>query len=198
MERDQVQNTVRLAGVLFTICAVTSGLLAWVDSVTAERIEENERKEAARLRAEALVGPGTPVEFGEPKQIGDLECYAGRIDGTPVGTVFTVTTRKGYGDPIEIIIGVDPTGSRITGVRIKKHAETPGLGARIAEVKPGGNEPWFLSQFKNLTADKIRLRPKGEIDAITAATIPSAAVTDAVREGFDKFTSAKEAQRGRL
>jgi len=191
-----VRNTVRLAAVLLTICVVTSGLLAFVDGLTSAQIEENAAAEASRLRGEALVGSGREVEFGEAREVGNLVCYEGTMNGKPVGTVFTAISEKGYGGPIKVIVGVDPTGEKITGVRIAEHTETPGLGANIVQVRTGEDEPWFLKQFGGLTVDRIALKPQGAIDAITAATISSTAVTDAVREGFEEFVKARTAQQG--
>ncbi len=192
-----MRNTVRIATVLLTICAVTSGLLALVYSATQTRIEANGKLEAARLRAEALVSPGVTVEFSGPKEVGNLVCYEGSVDGKPIGTVFAVTTNKGYGGTIEILVGVDPSGQKITGVRIAQHSETPGLGANIVQVRPGDEEPWFLKQFRGLTADRISLKASGgPVDGITAATISSRAVTDAVREGFEEFIRARKERTG--
>jgi len=191
-----MRDTFRLAVVLLAICIITSGLLALVDSVTKARIEANAEREAQTLRAEVLVGAAEPIEFSEPKEVGNLVCYEGTVNGQPVGTVFTVITNRGYGGTIEVIVGVNPSGDRITGVRIAKHTETPGLGANIVQVKPGETDPWFVSQFKGLAPDRIFLKPKGAIDAITAATISSRAVTDAVREGFEEFLKAKTELEG--
>jgi len=192
-----VRNVVRLAGVLLTICVITSGLLALVDSATSARIEANAALEAARLRAEALVGPGRAVEFSVPNEVGSLVCYDGSVNGALVGTVFTVTTNRGYGGTIEILVGVDPRGEKITGVRITKHTETPGLGANIVQVRPGEAEPWFLKQFSGLTVGRVSLRRGGgPIDAVTAATISSRAVTDAVRAGFEEYVRARREQAG--
>jgi Na+-translocating ferredoxin:NAD+ oxidoreductase RnfG subunit len=79
-------------------------MLAVVDAFTRERIERSLGEEANKLRAEALVGAGKEVKFGEPKKVGALTCYEGTIDGKPVGTAFTVTATKGYMGPIEIVV----------------------------------------------------------------------------------------------
>jgi electron transport complex protein RnfG len=191
-----VQNIARLVVVLVTICLVASGSLAFVNSLTAERIRINEEEETQRLYGEALAGLGKTVELSEPRQLGNLTCYEGSVNGDPVGTAFIVTTSKGYGPPIEIIMAVDASGDRLAGIRIKKHQETPGLGANIVKVRPGEDEPWFLRQFKDLTSDRILLKPAGEIDAITAATISSRAVVDAVREGLEEFARARSEPAG--
>jgi len=181
---------------LLTICVVTSGLLAFVNELTSAEIEKNAAGEALRLQAEALVGRGSEVEFGEAQKVGSIVFYEGTMDGKPVGAVFTVISERGYGGPIRIMVGVDPSGEKITGVRIAQHSETPGLGANIVQVRTGDDEPWFLKQFVGLTCDKMHLKPDGVIDAVTAATISSAAVTDAVRLGLEEFVKGRKPREG--
>jgi len=176
---------------LFLICAISAGSLALVNSATFERIVANEEYKERVLRGRALAGPekGEQVKFdSEPIQINGTRYYVGRLDGEVVGTAFTTTTHKGYGGPIEIVIGMN--GDRITGVRIKSSSETPGLGANASQVKYGESEPWFLAQFKNLEPNQVRLKkddPDGSIDAITAATITSRAVTEAVHDQVQAY-----------
>lgn len=171
---------------LFLICAISAGSLALVNSVTFERIIANEEYKESVLRGKALAGPekGEEVKFDpEPIQINGTSYYVGRLDGKVIGTAFTTTTNKGYGGPIEIVIGMND--DKITGVRIKSSSETPGLGANATQVKYGESEPWFLAQFKDLEPKQVRLKkddPDGAIDAITAATITSRAVTEAVHD----------------
>jgi len=82
-----------------------------------------------------------------------------------------------------MLIGI--SDGKILGVHILEHLETPGLGARSTEVRPDEDEPWFLRQFKGL--DSVALKKDGgNIDAITAATITSRAITDAVAEELRK------------
>ena len=51
-----------------------------------------------------------------------------------VGYTFRATGR-GYSSNVETMVGVDLYG-RITGIKIISHQETPGIGSKIAEVKP--------------------------------------------------------------
>lgn len=189
---------VRLSLMLFLICSVSAGALAMVDSATRARILANEEYKERILRGKALAGEqeGGQVTFGaEPVEIDSTEYYIGRLDGEFVGTAFTAVTNKGYGGPIEIVIAMEPDGERIAGVRIKSHSETPGLGANATQIKYGDIEPWFLAQFEGLHPERVWLKkddPEGAIDAITAATITSRAVTDCVREeaeGFEEVSS---------
>lgn len=183
----------RLSLMLFLICSVSAGALAMVDSATRARIQANEEYKERILRGKALAGEqqGGQVTFDpEPVEIDSAEYYVGRLDSEFVGTAFTAVTNKGYGGPIEIVIAMEPDGEKIAGVRIKSHSETPGLGANATQIRYGEIEPWFLAQFEGLRPEQVRLKkddPEGAIDAITAATITSRAVTDCVREEAESF-----------
>lgn len=188
-----MSGSIRLIVVLFVICALSAGALAIADSVTRSRIQANEEYKERILRAKAVAGEqkASEVSFAPEPVAGDgTEYYLGRMDGELAGVAFTTVTNKGYGGPIEIVIAMEPDGEHIAGVRIKSHSETPGLGANATQIKYGDIEPWFLKQFEGLTPEQVRLKqdsPEGEIDAITAATITSRAIADAVHEGARKF-----------
>lgn len=197
-------NSARLIFILFLICAVSAGALAMVDSATRPRIRANEEYKERILRAKALAGErkAEQVSFDQqPVTVEGEEYYVGRTEGEFSGTAFTVVTNKGYGGPIEIVIAMDESGQRIAGVRLKSHSETPGLGANATDIKYGEIEPWFLAQFKGLRPSEVKLKkdhPEGGIDAITAATITSRAVTDAVRDGSKGFQDVWGALREKI
>jgi len=183
----------RLSLLLFLICAIAAGALAIVNSMTYQQIMQNEESKERILRGRALAGAekGPQVVFDDkPVRINETNYYIGRLDDEIVGATFTTVTNQGYGGPIEIVIGMND--DRITGVMIKSSSETPGLGANASAVKYGESEPWFLAQFKNLEPEHVSLKkddPAGAIDAITAATITSRAITNAVREEAKEFES---------
>ncbi|MBI4832929.1 MAG: RnfABCDGE type electron transport complex subunit G [Candidatus Lindowbacteria bacterium] len=186
----------RLSLLLFLFCGVSAGALAVANNATYARIKENEEGKERILRGKAIAGEqqGQQVTFdAAPVEIGGKRYYVGRLDGKSAGTAFTTVTNKGYGGPIEIIVAMDGAGEKISGVRIKSHTETPGLGANAAQIRYGEIEPWFLLQFKGLRPEEVKLKkddPKGAIDAITAATITSRAVTNAIREEATAFQKA--------
>lgn len=86
---------------------------------------------------------------------------------------------QGYADKIEVLLGLDATGEKITGLFILDQKETPGLGNKIIE------DDW-RSQFKGKSSDSPLVVIKGksvnknEIDAISGATISSRSVTDII------------------
>ena len=85
------------------------------------------------------------------------------------------------------MVGVNAAGE-IQGVEILKQLETPGLGARITE-------PGFRQGFagRNIADTDWRVRKDGgDIDQITAATISSRAVVEAVKAGVEVFKRNEE------
>ena len=107
------------------------------------------------------------------------------------GTAFKSTSGLGYSGDIEIILGVSPAGE-ISGVRILRHAETPGLGANYAE-------PATLDQFYKgrLIGDNWKLtKDGGEVDAVTGATITGRAIADAIETGLQNYLDDKSGLTG--
>jgi len=120
-----------------------------------------------------------------------IKFYKVRIKEKFIGFVFKVTI-LGFADKIVTIVGVKENMA-IQAIKILSQAETPGLGARILEVKKGEVEPWFQSQFRNLTSDKLKIKKEqGAIDAITAATITSKKLTDGIRKALNEFIEFKK------
>ena len=184
----------KLVVTLLCVCVICSAVLALVNQLTAEEIARQEALIEQRLREEVLAGSDGDVKFDEPVTIDGREYVVAHLaDGSPAGTVFAAETDKGYAGKIRLIVGVAADGNSVVGVRVLKHGETPGLGARIKEKRPGENEPWFLAQFKGLSSQQLFVKQDaatGAVDAITAATISSRAVTDCVREEVKRFTQS--------
>ena len=105
----------------------------------------------------------------------------GKLKGIALGAAAT-----GYQDVIRILYGYDPHCQCVTGIKVLKMTETPGLGDKIAF------DPQFLQNFEALDA---RLNAEGsalehpivtvkagtkqhpwQIDAISGATISSNAI----------------------
>ena len=107
--------------------------------------------------------------------------YEAIKDDMSIGAILQLS-RASYGGPIKLLTGVSVDGV-ITGVRILEHQETPGLGANA------GSPSYFVDRARGITfygqfAGKKANDPfeiKNDVSAITAATITSRAVTDAVK-----------------
>lgn len=91
----------------------------------------------------------------------------------------------GYGGVIEILVGVTKEG-KVSAVKILNQNETPGLGTKVSEPK-------FYEQFSGKKYEEIILKKDGgTIDAITAATISSRAVSKGVQEAVSKAMKVLE------
>ncbi len=108
------------------------------------------------------------------------DVYTIYANGDEIGIAF-FTVGTGWGGDIDILVGIE--NETVKGIAIVSHRETPGLGARITENA-------FRDQFAGLSIGDVALRRDGgRIDAITAATISSRTVADAVRAAMEKMSN---------
>lgn len=126
------------------------------------------------------VVPGA-ASYTEIEPVGGRQVYK-TFDksGKANGIVFTAEG-QGFQSTIKVMVGVDPAKRQITGVKVLEQAETPGLGTRI-------EEPDFLAQFAGKSIDDA-FKVNDDLDAITSATVSSAAVGDMIRAALDDLES---------
>lgn len=166
--------------VVAVVCAV---ILSFVYAFTEPRIAETQ----AQLTLSGLEEVISAYKYVEVIP-GTLWRAMDSLD-QEIGIVFRVFP-QGYGGPIPITVGLNEE-KQITGIRIASAAEglaeTPGLGVKITE-------PGFTSQFKGKSSDEVALvQDGGTIQAITAATISSRAVSEGVRKGLKTYADYLEA-----
>ncbi len=107
--------------------------------------------------------------------------YRAREQGQAAGVVLTSIAPDGYSGNIYLLIGVLADG-RVSGVRVLKHKETPGLGDKIELHK----DKWILEfDGRNVRDDNdprwAVKRDGGDFDQFTGATITPRAVVAAVK-----------------
>jgi len=175
-----MRDSARMILVLFIVCGLSAASLAVMNSVTKEPIARHEKQQTD----EALRGVFPDAdEFvnSEPDRV-----WEALSNGQKAGRVFR-TQVQGYSGPITLMFGTDSTGA-ITGLRVLSHTETPGLGAKITAAQ-------FTDQFRNKRPEQLILKKhdpaRGQIDAITGATISSRAVTKALSTTIESFNSEK-------
>jgi electron transport complex protein RnfG len=192
-----VANMIKLGVILMIFAVAACVMLAFVYTGTSKIIsisEANALQAALKdvfpdadgfTQGEGVKSPDTSVTI--------LSAYRAEKGGETVGAALEVT-RVGYDGPIRMMVGVGVEGNPahrsgrtevplciITGVKILKHSETPGLGANAA------SEKYFVDKgvtFYGQVAGKSVYDPftvKGDVVAVTAATISSRAVTLAVK-----------------
>jgi len=165
---------------LVLVCLVAALALSRVYLITKPVIEQQKIDATKHALTEVLPAAASFTER-EPGQL----WYGLDGDGSKVGIVFKVAPR-GYAGPVETMAGVDLDG-RVVGIRIASPAEgmreTPGLGLKA-------REPWFTAQFGGKSADDLKLKKDGgTLDAISAATITSRAVTNGVADGLRRYAA---------
>ncbi len=190
-----MMESLKLVIVLTVICSVAGALLAVVHDVTAEPIAAAAQMTKGTAIMEVLPEcDNNPAE--ESTQIEHngrtWTFFVARKAGQFVGAAFESTTSAGYGGDITIMAGVTAE-STVQGIQVLAHKETPGLGAWIED------EVQFRSKFAGRSIADTKwavTKDGGDIDQITAATISSRAVTEAVKAGLDVFTANTAAIAG--
>ena len=165
--------------ILGIICLAATLVLAVTYEITKPKIEAQLKQEEERALKDILPDASSFVA----KTAGDIEYFDALKGGSLVGYCIKATG-SGYSGYMRMIVGVDTKGS-IKGISILEHQETPGLGSKINETRPGEKTPYFLRQFRGKQARTVAVGR--DIDAITGATISSKAVTDAVSSTVSEF-----------
>jgi len=174
----------RYGFVLLIICFFASLTLSVTYKITHSRIEAQAINEERDSLAEVFPGA---TNFKDAV-LDSNSYYIAEKDNKEIGYVIRVQT-KGYGGLINMLVGFDINGE-IKGVKILSHSETPGLGAKINEVRAGEKVPWFLKQFEGKFAKNLELKDTSEgIQAITGATISSNAVVSGIKKEVTEFIS---------
>ncbi len=174
---------------LVIVLALLFGLaLAGVHSALSPRIAANKLQET--LAEVPRLVPGAVK--AERETVGGIPVYrALDKDGAVAGWVLPASG-QGFSDRIELLVGLDATAGRITGLYVLDQKETPGLGNRISE------EGW-RAQFRGKSTGKPLVVTKGgaggesEIQAVTGATISSESVVGIVNRAVTAFRAALKA-----
>lgn len=196
----KMKESLRSVLVLMVVCLVASFSLAMVNRATEPRIVHQKKMEKlSAIRAVLPPFDNDPIEDSKELVVGTDEegtpvlktFYLGKMEGQIAGVAFE-TEGEGFGGAISVIVGIDP-GGEVRGVEVLEHLETPGLGARI-------ELPEFKDQFvdKSLANSKLVdgslavTKDRGDIDALTGATISSRGVTQAVDRALHLFKKHRD------
>jgi Na+-transporting NADH:ubiquinone oxidoreductase subunit C len=179
------------------VTAVFTFLLAGLNHLTIDAISLNEETD---LRSKILYVfdidvPGNDPEVIEKifnehiksEKIGEKTIYYIKEGGETIAYAFPVEGVALWGS-IKAYVAVTADYSEIVGIEFISHSETPGLGGRISEK-------WFKEQFRGLDlteaedGEYIRYRPlpRGNVDAVSGATLTSNLVRDILNRSIDDF-----------
>ena len=186
------QTIIKTGATLAVIAAICTTLVAATYQLTSERIVANEKALLEQALQPALAGIFYEGGVSESRLVmlppHDLPgndtalIYRVYAQDKPVAALFAVTARDGFSGLIRILVGMEFDGT-ITGVRILKHRETPGLGDKIESAR----SDWIF-QFDGrsmgnpeVTGWAIR-NDGGEFDQLTGASVTPRAVIGAIRD----------------
>ncbi|MDH3388642.1 MAG: electron transport complex subunit RsxG [Gammaproteobacteria bacterium] len=176
---------------LWLFAAVGTTLVALTEFGTSDAIVENERRVLLRnlyallprdrldndIAADTLELPPSTLLGTEEAS----KAYRARLQGKPVAVVFNSVAPDGYNGRIYLLVGVYVDGS-LAGVRVVRHAETPGLGDGIEIRKSSWIKGFDGKSLTNPDTSDWRVRRDGgEFDQLSGATITPRAVVAAVR-----------------
>ncbi len=183
------KNLIKMVSVLTIVAVISAYALSYVEKISKAPIQK--AKDAKQMEAiSSVIGEFDNDPFAEkmiistPDKKDKLELYPARKDGVINSFAIKTFSNSGFGGRIELIVGFHIDGS-IKGFKVIDHHETPGLGSKITETK-------FQKQFNGFNPHNQKLKVRqdgGDVDAVTAATITSRAVTEAIQKAVDAYFS---------
>lgn len=174
--------------VLVIVAALSAFILGTVSKMTAGPIQTAKDKRELEAISQVVYGEFDNNPFEEKHLIpiagseNKIELYPARKDGNITSVAIKTFSNNGFGGKIEVMVGFLMDGS-VNKFSILDNKETPGLGTKVAEPK-------FKNQFSGRNPQKKGFKVKqdgGDIDAVTAATISSRAVVDAIQKASDAY-----------
>lgn len=190
-------SAMKKAGLSLAVFAFISVFfVAITDRLTADKIAENQAMMLLKALNEIatqnsydndLIASKVTLNETESDFMSNTPVYLATQAGKPSVAIFQVTTKQGYSGAITLLVGVSVSQQTITGVRVVKHKETPGLGDKMEIPKtPPNKTPWVL-YFNNksllnpeLSRWKVK-KDKGDFDQFTGATITPRAIVNVVK-----------------
>jgi electron transport complex protein RnfG len=183
-----MRETLNLGLRLALICGVAALLLSQVDATTREPIRQamlRERMEAVAAVLPAFDNAPDADRVDLTDGAGERSYWRGYQGEAPTGAAFKALSNAGYSGEIELMLGVDAEG-KVSGLRILRHAETPGLGAKYAD-------PALLARFyagHGLTDTDWRVKADGgDLDAVTGATVTGRALAGAISAALTQYAA---------
>jgi electron transport complex protein RnfG len=183
-----VNKIIKLTVFLLAVTGISGLAIGYVNGITAPVIAMQEEDKLRQGYRE--IYPGADEYEVLPEGAGDglIDSVILAKNGRETAGVLYMVTPSGYGGEISISVGFDVAGQKLTGIKILSQSETAGLGANCVQ-------PWFTQRFigktaaSRLTVVKTETAAEDQVQAITAATITSEAVTAGVNAARENFAA---------
>lgn len=196
MNLDAIREKISYQPLLLgSFALLASGALAWAAGATGAAIAAAEAKDLRDSLSEVLPSGLADNDFlkdtvsvdrdGQPVTI-----YRARQGQEVKAALFKVAGR-GYAGEIQILMAVDMAGHTL-GVRVLKHAETPGLGDKIEVRKDAWIKSFDGKSLGDPAPEKWAVKKdNGVFDQFAGATITPRGVVKAVKGGLEFFAAHK-------
>ena len=180
-----MKHIIKPALSLFIIAAIITTMLVFAYELTKEPIANQIRKTQEKTMKEVFPAASGYREIETQKPGNIVRVFEGLMNTEIIGYVIQLAP-PGYSGPISMMVGISKIDNKITGMRVLRHTETPGLGALAVKEN-------FYRRFDGKTVSPLRvvkvLPGPNEIEAITGSTITTAAITNAVNEAIEWYNS---------
>ena len=187
-----MRDIIKLTLFLLVIAGIAGAGLSYVNGLTGPLIEQQILQQKIDGFKEVYphadkVENESAKYLQEPHDSGLKEVNIAYRNGAPAGVIYAVES-KGYSGPISLLAGFDIATAKITAIKVLSQRETPGLGAKAQESS-------FQERYKNKSAaEALEVTKKApakenQIEAITASTITTKAVTKAVNAAREHLTA---------
>jgi electron transport complex protein RnfG len=202
------RTSLRTAAIMLVFSLVFTAAMAFTYQLTRPAINASELEEKMRLINEVLPPDSYDnnllddvVRLGPTPALGLQRggvAYRARQGDKPVALVLEARAQEGYAGDIDLVLAVTVDG-RLSGVRVTRHKETPGLGDYIDPKKDRNKERPWIGQFAGVAfteVDPARWKVKrdgGVFDAHTGATISARAVTNATGRALEFAVTRRDA-----
>jgi electron transport complex protein RnfG len=186
-----MREIIKMIVVLTILSCFSGGLLAYINTATEERIENQVLEFVKGPAVRSIFADATNDPIADRIQIkeGEIErtIFVGVMDGEPRGVALETFGKGGYGGDVGLMVGIDLKEDKIIGVGVTTHAETPGMGAKAK------TDPSFAAQFEELSVkEPIKVtNDGGTINSISGATMTSRAVSSAATEAAKIYLELK-------
>jgi electron transport complex protein RnfG len=191
MSLEQLRGKLFYQGALLGgVALITTAALALADKATSADIAAAQARDMQQSLTQVLPGQydndllkDTLVLDGPN---GEVTVYRARKAGKVEAVVFKVSG-TGYAGPVDCMMGIERNG-HVTGVRVIKHKETPGLGDKIEPAKSRWIYEFDNKYLGDPPAEKWAVKKDGgEFDQFAGATITPRGVVKAVKGGLEFF-----------
>jgi len=199
--RLSIQKNSQILAIFAIVCTAIVGL---VNELTKDKIKAQEQQQLLTT-LHSIIEPSrydnditqdcvtlnSPLLGGSKNTKAVQTAYIARKNDNAIAIALTSKAPDGYNGNIELIIAINMDNS-ISGVRVLKHQETPGLGDKVELRK----SHWITSfNSKKLLSEKDSrwavAKDGGMFDQFTGATITPRAVVKAVKKAALYFESNK-------